>query len=128
MITKVRDPARRHVPREQNWQKTSMPTRPYMIDGIPESVSAANSIIATSFLLVAYSLRYIAAPTPSGSTMINVAITMYIVLSMSGRIPIVFLSVLGFVRSKSRVMFGRPLNRTYKSMKNVNDVTTTRER
>ena len=35
---------------------------------MPESVSAAYSIAATSFLFEAYSVRYIAAPTPSGST------------------------------------------------------------
>ena len=42
---------------------------------MPESVSAAYSITATIFLLDAYSVRYTAAPTPSGSTIASVAIT-----------------------------------------------------
>lgn len=33
---------------------------------MPESVSAAYSMSATTFLFAAYSLRYIAAPTPKG--------------------------------------------------------------
>ena len=43
--------------------------------GMPESVSAAYSIMLTSFLFDAYSLRYTAAHTPSGSTIIMVANT-----------------------------------------------------
>ena len=44
-----------------------------MIEGIPDNVSAAYSIIPTIFLLDAYSVKYTAAPTPSGNTMSNVA-------------------------------------------------------
>ena len=43
--------------------------------GMPESVSVANSIMLTNFLFVAYSVRYIALPTPRGRTIISVAIT-----------------------------------------------------
>ena len=56
-ITSVSAPAIRLVPSEQNWTKNSIPTRPYIIDGMPERVSVANSIIFTSFLFFAYSLR-----------------------------------------------------------------------
>ncbi len=88
MITSVSAPAIRDVFMPINWQKKSMPTRPYIMDGIPESVSAAYSIAATSFLFDAYSLRYIAAPTPRGSMITSEAIIMYSVLSMSGSMPI----------------------------------------
>ena len=57
------------------FEKRSIPTRPYIIDGIPESVSAAYSIIDTIFLFLAYSVRYMAAPTPRGNTIISVART-----------------------------------------------------
>ena len=43
-----------------------------MIDGIPARVSVASSIILIAFLLLAYSCKYTAEPTPSGSTMIMV--------------------------------------------------------
>ena len=71
-ITSVIAPAIRLVPSEQNCTKNSSPTRPYIIEGIPARVSVASSIILTSFLFLAYSLRYIAAPTPKGSTIISV--------------------------------------------------------
>ena len=44
-----------------------------MMLGMPDSVSVANSIMLTSFLLVAYSVRYMALPTPRGRTIISVA-------------------------------------------------------
>ena len=44
-----------------------------MIEGIPDNVSAAYSIMPTTFLLDAYSVNYTAAPTPSGYTISNVA-------------------------------------------------------
>ena len=44
---------------------------------------------ATSFLLAAYSVRYTAAHTPSGSTTSRVASTMQTVLMISGRMPMV---------------------------------------
>ena len=58
-----------------------------MIDGIPESASAAYSIAETIFLFRAYSVRYTALPTPSGRTIINVAKTIYSEFRISGRIP-----------------------------------------
>ena len=57
IITRVRAPAIREVLRPMNWQKQSIPTSPYMMEGMPESVSAAYSIIPASFLLVEYSVR-----------------------------------------------------------------------
>jgi hypothetical protein len=38
------------------------------MDGMPVRVSAANSIAAATRRLEAYSVRYTAAPTPSGRT------------------------------------------------------------
>ena len=55
---------------------------------MPDSVSAAYSTAATILLLFAYSVRYIAAPTPSGITTASVAATIYSVLSISGSMPI----------------------------------------
>ena len=60
-----------------------------MMEGMPDSVSAAYSMTATSFLLAAYSVRYTAAHTPSGSTTSRVASTMQTVLMISGRMPMV---------------------------------------
>ena len=60
-----------------------------MMDGMPESVSAAYSMAATSFLFCAYSVRYTAAPTPSGRTMSSEASRICTVLQISGRMPIV---------------------------------------
>ena len=87
IITSVIAPAISDVLIPRNSQKNSIPTSPYIIDGMPESVSAAYSITATAFLPAAYSVRYTAAPTPSGSTITSVAIMMYSVFSMSGSIP-----------------------------------------
>ena len=47
-----------------------------MIDGIPASVSVANSIVDTSLPGFAYSFRYTAAPTPTGVAMSMVIIMM----------------------------------------------------
>ena len=58
-----------------------------MMLGMPERVSAAYSIAPTMRWLLAYSVRYIAAPTPSGSTHTSVPRTIYSVLSISGRMP-----------------------------------------
>ena len=56
---------------------------------MPDRVSAAYSMAATTFLLAAYSVRYIAAHTPTGSTTSSVVTTMHTVLMMSGRMPMV---------------------------------------
>ena len=61
----------------------------YIIDGIPDNVSAAYSMIPTIFLLEAYSVRYTAAPTPRGRTIKSEAIITYSVFKISGSIPIV---------------------------------------
>ena len=68
----VAAPATRLVPSVKNLTKISIPARPYIIDGIPASVSVASSTSATAFLFFAYSVRYIAAPMPSGSTKMSV--------------------------------------------------------
>ena len=72
IMTRAKAPAMRLVPRPRVWQKTIMPTRAKMMLGIPESVSVANSMTLTSFLFVAYSVRYMALPTPRGRMMISV--------------------------------------------------------
>ena len=46
-----------------------------MIDGMPESVSAAYSMSPARRLFFAYSVRYTAAPTPTGSTITSVRMT-----------------------------------------------------
>ena len=71
-----------------NSANNTIPTKPNIIDGIPVSDSAANSIIFTNFLLVAYSVRYIAAPVPNGKTIAIATIIMYMVFSRFGKIPI----------------------------------------
>ena len=87
IITSVNAPAKREVCIPRNWQKNSIPTRPYIIEGMPDSVSAAYSIAAARRRLRAYSVRYIAAPTPRGRTITSEASTIYSVFSMSGRMP-----------------------------------------
>ena len=57
IITRERAPAMRLVPRPTAWQNTIMPTRAKMMLGMPERVSVANSMMETSFLFVAYSVR-----------------------------------------------------------------------
>ena len=57
------------------------------MEGIPDSVSAAYSITATTLLLAAYSVRYTAAQTPRGSTTSSVVSTVQTVVMISGRIP-----------------------------------------
>ena len=60
-----------------------------MMDGMPVSVSTAKVISFTSLPAFAYSLRYIAAPTPSGSTITIETMIIYSVLSMLGSMPTV---------------------------------------
>ena len=57
MMASVIAPAISEVCIPNNWQNTSIPTRPYMIDGMPESVSAAYSITRERRLFPAYSVR-----------------------------------------------------------------------
>ena len=57
MITKVRPPARIPAFNPKSWRKNSMPTRPKMMEGMPVRVSVANSMMATTFLLEAYSVK-----------------------------------------------------------------------
>ena len=60
-----------------------------MMDGMPDSVSAVYSMAAASRRFRAYSVRYTAAHTPTGSTTTSVVSTMHTVLMMSGRMPMV---------------------------------------
>ena len=59
-----------------------------MMDGMPESVSAAYSMTATSLWLFAYSVRYTAAPAPSGTTRMTAARMIQTVFRISGKMPI----------------------------------------
>ena len=56
---------------------------------MPDSVSAVYSMAAASLLFRAYSVRYTAAHTPTGSTTSSVVSTMQTVLMISGRMPMV---------------------------------------
>lgn len=57
IMTSEKAPAMRLMPRPKSSQNTMTPTRAKMMLGMPESVSVANSITATSRLFVAYSVR-----------------------------------------------------------------------
>ena len=57
MMTSVRPPARIPAFRPMSWRKKSIPTRPKMMEGMPVRVSVANSMMATTFRFVAYSVR-----------------------------------------------------------------------
>ena len=109
IITSVSAPAISEVLSFKNSQKNSMPTSPYIMEGIPESVSAVYSMAAAILLFVAYSFKYIAAPTPSGSTITRVAITTYTLLSISGKMPMVSSSMLGAVDISCQEILGMPL-------------------
>ena len=89
MMTSVSAPDSRDVRMSRNSQKNSMPTSPYMIDGMPERVSAAYSMAATTLRFRAYSVRYTAAPTPSGRTTARDVRSICTVLHISGRMPMV---------------------------------------
>ena len=65
-----------------------------MIDGIPDRVSVAYSIIVTIFPRFAYSLRYIALPTPIGVAISIVIKIMSNVFRIFPAIPTVPLSTL----------------------------------
>ena len=56
-----------------------------------------------------------AAPTPSGSTITNVARTIYTVLRISGRMPMRSVRWLGLVERNSQLILGIPLYSTYPS-------------
>ena len=75
---------------------------------MPARVSVANSTMRMNVLLEAYSVRYTAAPTPSGSAMSRVNRMIYNVFRMFGRMPMVSLSTLGAVESSCPVICGRP--------------------
>ena len=72
-----------------------------MIEGIPESVSVASSITRMIFFFFFYSFKYIALPTPNGSTIIKVIKIIYIVFKMFGSMPTVLRIRLGFVVNNS---------------------------
>ena len=57
MRIKVREPVRILYPKPRVSPKNIIPNNPKIIDGIPESVSVANSIAETSFPGFAYSFK-----------------------------------------------------------------------
>ena len=64
-----------------------MPNRPYTIDGMPESVSVARRTSRTRRLpFFAYSTRYTAAPTPSGTASSSAIAVIVQVFTMAGSI------------------------------------------
>ena len=76
MSVSVSEPVRILWPKPIVCPKNIIPKRPKMIDGIPASVSVANSIVDTSLPGFAYSFKYTAAPTPTGVAMSMVIIMM----------------------------------------------------
>ena len=79
--------------------------------GMPARVSVANSMAATSFLLPAYSVRYMALPTPRGSTIISVAMTTYRVFISAGSMPSMPLITLSSLDRNCQLRWGMPLKR-----------------
>ena len=69
MTTSVKPPARMPACKFIFCTNSSIPTSPKIMEGMPVRVSAANSMRLTSRRFSAYSVRYTAAPTPSGRTM-----------------------------------------------------------
>ena len=85
--TRVNDPVNILYPIPSVCPKNIIPKRPNIIDGIPESVSVANSIPDTNFPGFAYSFKYTAAPTPTGVAIIIVITMIYNVLRRFPAIP-----------------------------------------
>ena len=81
------------------------------MEGMPASVSVANSTISAKRLFLAYSVKYTAAPTPSGSEISSVNRMRYSVFRMLGRMPMVPFIMLGEVLSSCQVTCGRPRTR-----------------
>ena len=78
---------------------------------MPDRVSAANSMAETSLWLVAYSVRYTAAPTPRGRAMHRVTHTTYRVLQTAGRMPRVPLSTDSDEVRNCQLSWGMPRHR-----------------
>lgn len=73
MIANVRTPAIREYPHALAITKARKPKRPYTMDGIPAKVSLVTRIIFTNLLpFFAYSTRYIAENTPTGTAISSV--------------------------------------------------------
>ena len=87
MIISVSEPARMPCLSPNICVKNSIPTRPKIIDGMPVSVSTAKPMAFEMRLFDAYSVRYTAAPTPSGTTMIMTRTIRYRVFRMFGSMP-----------------------------------------
>ena len=88
------------------------PNSPYTIDGIPERVSVVSLIIFTTFPdFPAYSVRYTAENTPTGTAITSDSTVMITVFMMAGIIDM--FAVLNFHWKSDRCMFGIPLTSMY---------------
>ena len=89
---------------------TMKPNRPYTMEGMPWSVSVVMRMTLTSFEpRFAYSVRYTAAPTPSGTARRRVSAMTSSVLKMAGSMET--FSLLNSREKSEGFRFGIPLTR-----------------
>ena len=95
-----------------------MPKSPKITEGIPASVSVANSIDSTNIPGCAYSFRYTAAPTPTGTATARVSTMMYSVFTRLPPMPTVPLQALVTEVKNRRLSIRNPLENMYPMMPN----------
>ena len=111
MMVTVSMPLTRLYPRRRVILKTSSPKRPYTMEGMPASVSVVRRITFTALSpRRAYSLRYMALPTPSGTASSSAHTVMVRVLIIAGSIE--QLSEVYLRANSPRFRLGTPFTRT----------------
>ena len=113
MSISVREPVSSEYPSPSVCPKNIIPNSPNIIDGIPDSISVANSIIVTSLPGFAYSLRYTAAPILIGVAIIMEMNMISSVLTILPAIPTVPLSTEVTDVRKDQLTLPAPLYSTY---------------
>ena len=97
------------VPKPKNMTKAPTPNRACTIEGTPARLMMARLMARVNQLSGAYSLRYNAAATPTGTEISNATPTSHTVPSNAGKIPPSVMPLVGLENRNSREMMPLPL-------------------
>ncbi len=109
----VAAPLSREYPIPSTSTKSTMPKSPKITEGIPARVSVANSTDRTNMPVSAYSFRYTAAPTPTGTATAKVSTMTYSVFTRLPPMPTVPLQALVTEVRNRMLSIRKPLENIY---------------
>jgi hypothetical protein len=119
---RVRDPDSTEVWKFKKITKRPNPNNPYTMDGTPAMFTMESLIRRVSLLLLAYSVKYMAARTPTGSEKRMVPPMRRRVPTMAGKIPPSRPPWRGKSVKNSQLMALRPRVKIKATMRNAGDI------